>query len=116
MTAETDDYNQSALQDVDLVMPGADRPLVSIVIGSYNRRRFLERAIESIRANGARSTHEQIVVDGGSTDGSLDWLVRQKDVITIVQHNRGDFRGEPVRRRSWGYFMNLGFKAAQGRY
>jgi GT2 family glycosyltransferase len=116
MTAETGDYNQSLLQGVDLERSTSDRPLVSIVIGSYNRRRVLEQAIESIRANGAQASHEQIVVDGGSTDGSLDWLVRQKDVITIVQHNRGDFRGTPVRRRSWGYFMNLGFKAAQGRY
>src|SRR4051794_33751103 len=116
MTTETGDYNQNLLQDIDLELPAAERPLVSIVIGSYNRRRFLEQAIESVRANGARVSHEQIVVDGGSTDGSLDWLVRQRDVITIVQHNRGDFRGTPVRRRSWGYFMNLGFKAAQGRY
>ena len=116
MTTETSEQNRSALQEIGLDAPTSDRPLVSIVIGSYNRRRFLEQAIESVRANGARTTHETIVVDGGSTDGSTDWLVRQKDVITIVQHNRGDFRGTPVRRRSWGYFMNLGFKAAQGRY
>jgi glycosyltransferase involved in cell wall biosynthesis len=93
-----------------------DRPLVSVVIGTYNRRSFLEQAIESVRANGARSTYELIVVDGGSTDGSLRWLVDQKDVVTTVQHNRGEFRGRPIRRRSWGYFMNLGFKSAQGRY
>src|SRR5262245_43349195 len=116
MAADTSDFDHNVLQDVGDVMPASERPLVSIVVGSYNRRRFLEQAIETIRTNGARATYEQIVVDGGSTDGSLDWLVRQKDVITIVQHNRGDFRGTPVRRRSWGYFMNLGFKAAQGRY
>src|SRR5688500_18179215 len=116
MTAERGDYTQPVLQDVDLATSVSDRPLVSVVIGSYNRRRFLEQAIESIRANGAQVTHEQIVVDGGSTDGSLEWLVRQKDIITIVQHNRGEFRGAPIRRRSWGYFMNLGFKSAQGRY
>jgi glycosyltransferase involved in cell wall biosynthesis len=108
--------SQELAQEVGHVIPAPDRPLVSIVIGSYNRRRFLEQTIESIRTNGARVTHEQIVVDGGSTDGSLEWLVRQKDVITIVQHNRGEFRGTPIRRRSWGYFMNLGFKSAQGRY
>lgn len=92
------------------------RPLVSVVIGSFNRRRFLEQAIESVRSNGASVPYETIVVDGGSTDGSVEWLVRQKDVITIVQHNRGEFRGQPIQRRSWGYFMNLAFKAAQGRY
>ncbi len=93
-----------------------ERPLISVVIGSYNRRKFLERAIDSVRADGAGAGYELIVVDGGSTDGSLGWLLAQKDVVTIVQHNRGEFRGTPIRRRSWGYFMNLGFKCAQGRY
>jgi len=94
----------------------ADRPLVSVVVGSYNRRRFLEPALESVRANGTSARYELIVVDGGSTDGTIPWLVRQKDVVTIIQHNRGEFRGQPIRRRSWGYFMNLGFKCAQGRF
>jgi GT2 family glycosyltransferase len=98
------------------VTSALDRPLVSVVLGSYNRRPFLEQAIESVRANGARTPIEQIVVEGGSTDGSLEWLIQQKDVITIVQHNRGEFRGRPIPRRSWGYFMNLGFKSAQGQY
>ncbi|MFN8633093.1 MAG: glycosyltransferase [Chloroflexota bacterium] len=93
-----------------------ERPLVSVVIGSFDRRRFLEQAVESVRTNGSASSYEVIVVDGGSTDGSVEWLVRQKDVITIVQHNRGAFRGRPIRRRSWGYFMNLAFKSAQGQY
>lgn len=92
------------------------RPIVSVVLGTYNRRPFLEQAIESIRQNGARSSYETIVVDGGSTDGTIDWLVEQKDLLTIVQHNRGEFRGQPIRRRSWGYFMNLAFKLAQGQY
>lgn len=99
-----------------MVTPTSSSPLVSVVLGSYNRRPFLEQAIESVRSNGTTAPLEQIVVDGGSTDGSLDWLVRQKDIVTIVQHNRGEFRGQAVPRRSWGYFMNLAFKCAQGRY
>ena len=91
-------------------------PTISVVLGSYNRRPFLEAAIASIRDNGFTLPYEMIVVDGGSTDGSMDWLFRQKDVITIIQHNRGTFRGKPIPRRSWGYFMNLGFKCAQGKY
>ncbi|GBR75513.1 glycosyl transferase group 2 [Candidatus Termititenax persephonae] len=90
--------------------------LVSVVLGSYNRRKFLPRCLDSVRRELADVPHEIIVVDGGSTDGSLSWLVKQKDILTIVQHNRGSWRGRPVRRRSWGYFMNLGFKAAQGKY
>ena len=91
-------------------------PLVSIVLGSYNRRAFLKSTLESVRNNNADIPYEIIVVDGGSTDGSLKYLAAQKDVITIVQHNRGTFRGKKIPRRSWGYFMNLGFKAAQGKY
>lgn len=91
-------------------------PVVSVVLGTYNRRTFLKAAIESVRQAELPGKCETIVIDGGSTDGSLDWLCRQKDLVTIIQHNRGDFRGQPISRRSWGYFMNLGFKAAQGRY
>lgn len=90
--------------------------LFSVVLGSYNRGRLLRHAIESVRDNATFADHEIIVIDGGSTDGSLEWLLQQKDVITIVQHNRGEFHGRPIKQRSWGYFMNLGFKAAQGRY
>ncbi|MGD0781139.1 MAG: glycosyltransferase [Dehalococcoidales bacterium] len=91
-------------------------PLVSVVLGSYNRRAFLKSTLESVRNNGTSFPYEIIVVDGGSTDGSLRYLAKQKDVITIIQHNRGVFRGKPVERRSWGYFINLGFKAAQGKF
>jgi GT2 family glycosyltransferase len=91
-------------------------PQISIVLGSYNRHRFLKATIESVRRNGITVPYEIIVIDGGSTDGSVRWLTKQKDVITIVQHNRGEFRGQPIDRKSWGYFMNIVFKAAHGKY
>jgi GT2 family glycosyltransferase len=69
-----------------------------------------------VRDNATTLAAEIIVIDGGSTDGALEWLTQQKDIVTIVQHNRGEINGIPIERRSWGYFMNLGFKAAQGKY
>lgn len=92
--------------------------LISVVLGTYNRLSFLKLTIESIRheLDLCPFPSEIIVIDGGSTDGTLTWLSRQKDIITIVQHNRGEWRGRPVGRRSWGYFMNLGFRCAQGKY
>ena len=94
-----------------------ENPLVSIVLGSYNRRGFLKATIKNIREHASEYPYEIIVIDGGSTDGALEWLVKQKDVLTIIQHNRGKLPdGTAVLRRSWGYFMNLGFKAAQGKY
>jgi glycosyltransferase involved in cell wall biosynthesis len=91
---------------------------VSVVLGSFNRFRFLRLTIESIRREQSRYQFpmEIIVVDGGSTDGTLKWLVKQKNIITIVQHNRGEWTGKSIERRSWGYFMNLGFKCALGKY
>lgn len=91
---------------------------VSIVLGTYNRKKFLKLTIDSIREEITRADFpcEIIVVDGGSTDGTLTWLSGQGDVITIIQHNRGIWQGKKIERRSWGYFMNLGFKCAQGKY
>lgn len=90
--------------------------IVSVVLGTYNRLSFLKRTLESVRENGIKFPYEIIVIDGGSTDGTLKYLSRQKDIITIIQHNRGMHQGKPVPKRSWGYFMNLGFKIAHGKY
>lgn len=92
--------------------------LLTIVLGSYNRLSFLKLTIDSVRRelDLCPFSCEIIVVDGGSTDGTLKWLAKQKDIISIIQHNRGEWRGRPIERRSWGYFMNLGFKCAQGKY
>jgi len=91
-------------------------PIISVVIGSFQRNGFIQLTIKSIRAELTNISHEIIVVDGGSTDGSLQWLLNQKDIITITQHNRGIWNNLPIIQRSWGYFMNLGFKIAQGKY
>src|SRR3984885_8272502 len=89
---------------------------VSVVLGTYNRLSFLQATIASVRASQIDIPYEIIVVDGGSSDGTVEWLTGQRDVIAIVQHNRETIDGKARRRRSWGYFMNLGFKCAEGRY
>ncbi|MDB5183176.1 MAG: family 2 glycosyl transferase [Candidatus Saccharibacteria bacterium] len=92
------------------------KPIVSVVIGSYNRLPFLQAVIETVRADLKKTPHELIIIDGGSTDGSIEWLTSQKDIITILQHNRGEWKGKTIERRSWGYFMNMGFRAASAPY
>jgi glycosyltransferase involved in cell wall biosynthesis len=91
-----------------------DRPVISVVLGSLNRRKLLELTVDSIRHNGFQGPFEIIVVDGGSTDGTCDWLARQNDIMTFIQPN---YRvrmpdGSLRRRHTWGEFMNLGFRAA----
>jgi GT2 family glycosyltransferase len=92
------------------------KPIVSVILGSYNRLKLLKLTIDSIRKEIKNLDTEIIVIDGGSTDGSLQWLKKQKDIITILQHNRGKWKGRIIERKSWGFFMNLGFKAACGKY
>ena len=89
---------------------------ISIVLGTYNRLAFLKATIASVRASQIDVPYEIIVVDGGSADGTIEWLTEQRDIISIVQHNREIVDGKARRKRSWGYFMNLGFKCAEGRY
>lgn len=93
-----------------------NRPLISVVIGSLNRAKFLRLTIQGLREELKSMPYEIIIVDGGSTDGTIKWLINQKDIITIIQNNRGKWKGKKIERRSWGYFMNLGFKCAQGKY
>jgi len=91
---------------------------VSVVLGSLNRIPFLKLTIKSIREElkNAPFPYEIIVIDGGSTDGTLPWLLKQKDIITIIQHNKGKWKGKSIERKTWGYFINLGFKTARGKY
>jgi GT2 family glycosyltransferase len=90
-------------------------PKVSVVLGTYSRKKFLQLAISTIRQEVKSLAAELIVIDGGSDDGSLGWLAKQKDIILVVQHNRTG-KDTGANKKSWGYFMNLGFKIASGKY
>ncbi len=80
-------------------------PIVSIVVPTFNRLRRLQRCVDKIRQNVSVS-HEMIVVDGGSTDGSRQWLSGRSDLRVIL---------EPEREGAVRAF-NKGFRAAQGTY
>ena len=77
-------------------------PLVSIVTPAYNAVGFIRETIESIR-NQDYPAIEHIVIDGGSTDGTLD-ILRQYPHLTWVS--------EPDRGQS--HALNKGFRRARG--
>jgi glycosyltransferase involved in cell wall biosynthesis len=89
-------------------MPGA--PLISVVLPVLNSAPYLAASIESCRAQ--THTHwELIVVDGGSTDGTLavveECLASDPRIRLIHQPaNSGKLPGA----------LNLGFAAARGDY
>ena len=62
---------------------------ISIVIPTFNRCRFIKRALDSIY-NQTYSDYEIIVIDDGSTDGTADMLKKKfPDVRYFYQSNKG---------------------------
>ena len=57
---------------------------VSVVVVTYNALPWIERALDSVRGN------EAVVVDHGSTDGTVA-LVRERfpEVSVVEEENRG---------------------------
>ena len=72
---------------------------------TFNRLDRLKRCTDKTRQN-VTTFSEVIVVDGGSNDGSREWLGGQADLRVIL---------EPEREGAVRAF-NKGFKAATGRY
>jgi GT2 family glycosyltransferase len=73
---------------------------VSVVVVTYNALPLLERSLESVQ------DHETIVVDHGSTDGTVDFVrERFPDVRVLEQENLG-----------FGAGNNTGMRAATGDY
>ena len=84
------------------MQPRTPRPLVSIVTPSLNQARYLRQAIESVRGQ-TYDRVEHVVVDGGSTDGTLE-ILREYDGLRWVS--------EPDRGQS--HALNKGFALAAG--
>ena len=64
---------------------------VSIVSGTYNRIESLKQLVNSIRQSIKYNLkYEIVLVDGGSTDGSIEWI-KQQDDIRLIEH--GELRG-----------------------
>ncbi|MUT68739.1 glycosyltransferase family 2 protein [Paenibacillus sp. NEAU-GSW1] len=79
-------------------------PLTSIVIPTYNGLHLLKEAIASIRRS-TKAPYELIIVDNGSTDGTIEYL--QEHNIVFISHPANT--GFPVA-------CNWGLRLARGEY
>jgi glycosyltransferase involved in cell wall biosynthesis len=77
---------------------------ISVIIPSYNRRDLLLTCLDSV-AEQSLLPNEIIVVDDGSTDGTIEALEKRDDIRLIVQENAGP-----------GAARNRGANAATGQY
>jgi len=62
-----------------------NRPDLSIIFGTYNRLNALRDTLEFARRSAYPLSVEFIIADGGSTDGSIEFLRNEPDVILIEQ-------------------------------
>lgn len=83
----------------------ADIPLVSVITPSYNQGEFIEETLECIK-NQTYENIEHIVVDGGSTDQTVDILKRHEDQYELR------WISEPDEGQSDA--INKGFNMANG--
>jgi glycosyltransferase involved in cell wall biosynthesis len=83
-------------------MSASERPLVSIVTPSLNQGRYLREALASVGAQ-TYSPLEHIVVDGGSTDETLDILGEVEGIEWVSEPDRGQ-----------SHALNKGFARARG--
>lgn len=76
-------FKEDTDTDLRLSLTGTDRPLISVIIPTYNRLPLLLEAIESVKAQ-TYSNWELIIVDDGSTDGTAEAIQQIYDPIIRV--------------------------------
>ena len=81
-------------------------PLLTIITVVYNNDKYLEESLKSLYSQ-AFDSYEHIIIDGGSTDGTLDIIKKYDDKIEYwcSKKDKGIYDA-----------FNIGMKLARGKY
>lgn len=83
---------------------GDQLPKISVVTPSYNQGQFLEETIQSVISQQYPNL-EYIIIDGGSTDNSVDIIKKYAQHLTYWESEKD---------RGFGHAINKGFNKATG--
>ena len=83
-------------------------PKISVIMPCLNMVRYIRQCVDSVM-NQTLTEMEILIIDAGSTDGTLDIL---QEYISLDPR----IRIIPSDKRSYGYQVNLGIKEARGEY
>lgn len=90
-----------------------DKPLISIITVTFNAEKVLEETIQSVIDQDYMNT-EHIIIDGGSTDGTLEIIEKYADYISYwkSEPDNGLYdamnKGIAVAKGDWLNFLNAG--------
>lgn len=92
-----------------------DKPLVTVITVVFNGQKSLEQTIQSVLRQSCDNV-EYIIIDGGSTDGTLDIIQKYEEVIDywISESDKGIYdamnKGIDLATGEWINFLNAGDK------
>ena len=95
-----------------------DKPTISIVTPSFNQGQYIEETIKSVISQEGDFFIDYVIMDGGSTDNSVEIIKKYDDLIKSASWKprcRGvEFRWVSEKDKGQAHAINKGFQIAKG--